>query len=63
MDVSLGKFLHVKGEGAVQLRFEVYNVTNTPSFLPPDANFGATTFGPISSTGNAIARQMQFAIK
>jgi len=42
---------------------EVFNITNTPNFQPPDGNFGSTTFGSISSTGNAIPRQMQFGLK
>jgi len=47
----------------LQLRAEVYNVTNTPSFGLPDFNFGSTGFGSISSTGNSIPRQMQFGVK
>ncbi len=47
----------------LQLRAEVFNITNTPSFATPNANFGTAGFGSITSTGNAIPRQMQFAAK
>ena len=63
LDVALGKSLRVTEKQTVQIRIESYNVTNTPSFQPPDGNFGSTTFGSISSTGNAPPRQMQFGIK
>jgi hypothetical protein len=39
------------------------NVTNTPSFAHPTATLGAPGFGSITSTGNSIPRQMQFAVK
>lgn len=62
-DLALMKSWKQSGSGTFQLRLEVYNITNTPNFQPPDGNFGSTTFGNISSTGNAIPRQMQFALK
>lgn len=63
LDLSFIKTMRPTGTKSLQVRMEIYNITNTPSFQPPDANFGSTTFGSISSTGNAIARQMQFALK
>ncbi len=63
LDVALSKSLRVTEKQTVQIRAESYNITNTPSFQPPDGNFGSTTFGSISSTGNAPPRQMQFGIK
>ena len=45
------------------LGFTWNNIMNTANFQPPDGNFGSTTFGSISSTGNAIPRQMEFALK
>ena len=63
LDLSFIKTMRQTGMKNVQVRVEIYNITNTPSFQPPDANFGSTTFGSISSTGNAIPRQMQFALK
>jgi len=63
LDLSFIKNIRLTGGKNIQARLEIYNITNTPSFQPPDPNFGSTTFGSISSTGNAIARQMQFALK
>ena len=63
MDFSIFKTLGMGGGNRLQVRIEVYNVTNTANFQPPDAAFGGTTFGSISSTGNAIPRQMQFGLK
>ncbi len=63
LDLAFSKSLFQAAQRGFQVRIEIYNVTNTPSFQPPDANFGSTTFGSISSTGNAIPRQMQFALK
>jgi hypothetical protein len=63
VDFALAKSFQQAGSTTIQVRWEVYNITNTPNFQPPDGNFGSTTFGSISSTGNAIARQMQFALK
>lgn len=61
-DFALAKSFR-QGNGSYQFRWEVYNIFNTANFQPPDGNFGSTTFGSISSTGNAIPRQMQFALK
>ena len=47
----------------LQLRAEIFNVTNIPSFASPNANLGTAGFGSITSTGNAIPREMQFAAK
>ena len=63
VDLSLFKTVTLAGAHRVQLRAEVYNLTNTPSFAPPGSALGNPTFGRISSVGNAIARQMQFAVR
>ena len=47
----------------LQFRWEVYNLTNTPNFVNPNSQLGNPAFGQISSTGNSIPRQMQFAAK
>jgi hypothetical protein len=47
----------------LQLRAEVSNLTNTTNFVVPNSALGNTNFGSISSTGNNIPRQMQFAAK
>jgi hypothetical protein len=63
LDLAFSKSLHMTEKQIVQIRAESYNLTNTASFQPPDGNFGSTTFGSISNTGNAIPRQMQFGVK
>lgn len=61
-DASLFKDL-VMGSRRLQLRLEVFNITNIPSFNVPDGALGSATFGRITSTGNNIPRQFQFAAK
>jgi hypothetical protein len=63
LDLSLFKDLSLRRDWKLQLRAEVYNVTNTPNFVNPNSSFGSPAFGTISSTGNSIPRQMQFATK
>ena len=62
MDASIFKDI-VFGAQRLQLRLEVFNIANTPSFAVPDGALGAATFGRITSTGNNIPRQFQFAAK
>ena len=61
-DLSVFKDV-VIGTQRLQLRLEVFNITNTPSFAVPDGGLGSATFGRITSTGNNIPRQFQFAAK
>jgi hypothetical protein len=63
IDMSIFKDLAIGGSRKIQLRAEVYNLTNFANFYLPDFNFGSSGFGTISSTGNSIPRQMQFGIK
>ena len=63
LDLSLFKNVDLTASTRLQLRAEVFNLTNTPSFSNPNANFGTAGFGSITSTGNNIPRQMQFAVK
>jgi hypothetical protein len=63
LDLSLFKDVALGAAAKLQLRVEGYNITNTPSFANPNAGLGAPGFGSITSTGNAIPRQMQFALK
>jgi outer membrane receptor protein involved in Fe transport len=63
LDLSFFKNLELGGANRIQFRWEIYNVTNTANFAPPNGAFGNPQFGRISSTGNSIARQMQFAVK
>jgi hypothetical protein len=63
IDLSLFKNLSPTTAMRLQLRAEVFNLTNTPSFGLPNSNFGTAGFGSITTTANAIPRQMQFAAK
>jgi len=63
LDLSLFKEVGLRDGRRLQFRAEVYNVTNTPNFVNPNAQLGNPAFGSISSTGNSIPRQMQFAVK
>jgi hypothetical protein len=63
IDLSLFKNFEVWAATRLQLRAEAFNVTNIPSFASPNLNFGTAGFGSITSTGNAIPRQIQFAAK
>ncbi len=62
LDASLFKDV-VIGTQRLQLRLEVFNITNTASFAVPDGALGSATFGRITSTANNIPRQFQFAAK
>jgi hypothetical protein len=63
LDLSLFKDFGLSTTAKLQLRIECYNVTDTPSFANPAAALGAAGFGSITSIGNSIPRQMQFAVK
>ncbi|HEV3214606.1 MAG TPA: carboxypeptidase-like regulatory domain-containing protein [Vicinamibacterales bacterium] len=63
IDLSLGKALLQQGTRSIQLRIECYNIMNWVNFQPPDGTFGATTFGTLFSTGNAVPRQFQFGMR
>lgn len=74
LDVSVFKSFSIGARGSLQMRFEVFNVTNTANFSNPintiagyDASgvpLTANGFGRITSTApNNVPRQMQFGIK
>lgn len=62
VDASLFRDLSL-ARRRLQLRLEVFNLTNSPSFSVPDGALGSATFGQITSTGNNISRQLQIAAK
>ena len=63
LNASFFKNLGLSGTTRLQLRAEIYNLTNTPNFVNPNSQLGNPAFGSISSTGNSTPRQMQFAAK
>lgn len=62
VDMSVFKDVPLSGTARLQLRMEVYNVTNTPSFGNPNGQLGNAAFGTITNT-LGTPRQMQFAAK
>jgi outer membrane receptor protein involved in Fe transport len=63
LNASFFKNLKLRGETHLQLRAEIYNLTNVANFVNPNSQLGNPAFGSISSTGNSTPRQMQFAAK
>jgi hypothetical protein len=63
-DMSLLKNFNFTESKRLQLRLEVFNVTNTPTFGTPNATFGASNFGVISGyAGGRGPRELQVAAK
>jgi hypothetical protein len=62
IDFSLFKNFRIRERAAVQFRSEFFNLFNTPAFSNPNATFGTSTFGSITSTKHDN-RQIQFALK
>lgn len=64
LNFSLFKNFVLSHQTLLQFRAESFNLTNTPSFNPPDNNLGDSTFGVINSTIlGAPPRQLHFAAK
>jgi hypothetical protein len=62
LDMSVFKDVLLQGSARIQLRLEVYNLTNTANFANPNGQLGNAAFGTITST-LGTPRQMQFAVK
>jgi hypothetical protein len=74
-DISLVKYITFSEahHRSLQIKFEVFNVTNTPFFSAPDMSLGSSSFGVISSTNGsaqgtpgffgACPRPMQVGLK
>jgi outer membrane receptor protein involved in Fe transport len=62
IDFSAFKNFRIRERAAVQFRSEFFNLFNTPAFSNPNATFGTTNFGSITSTKHDN-RQIQFALK
>jgi hypothetical protein len=54
IDLGFNKSFARAGARSIQVRIEMYNLANWVNFQPPDGSFGATTFGSIFATGNAV---------
>jgi hypothetical protein len=48
LDVMLGKTFPIREQVRAEFRAEAFNVTNTPSLMAPNVNFGNAAFGTIT---------------
>jgi hypothetical protein len=64
VNLDLGVYRRIRfiRETQFELRAEVYNTLNHPTFSAPTANVESPSFGQVTSTSNS-ARQTQFAVK
>ena len=62
-DVSLFKNVSLSERIKMELRAEVFNVTNTPQFTNPDGNIQDGNFLQVTGTRQASERQMQMAVR
>jgi len=60
-DATLSKNFNITERKYVQLRLEAYGVTNSPHWGAPNASFGSTSFGQITTATGA--RNLQIAAK
>jgi hypothetical protein len=64
VDFSVFKLFDIRESMRVQLRTEVFNLTNTANFAGPGASLGAANFGIISATTpGSTPREIQFVLK
>ncbi len=62
LDLALVKHTNVTERTIVELRAELFNVTNTPGFSQPNGSFGTAAFGSITST-TTDPRVLQLALR
>ena len=62
VDFSLFKNFQVRENGRLQLRWEVFNLPNTPSFAAPNSALDTAVVGRVTATATS-PRQMQVALK
>jgi hypothetical protein len=61
LDVALMRRVPLHGAQSLEVRAEVFNVTNTPPLGAPNTTVGAASFGTITTAGDP--RVVQFALK
>jgi hypothetical protein len=59
MDLSVSKLFKIKEQAQIQLVGEAYNLTNSPHFANPNADFSQGTFGTITSTWLPVGRILE----
>ncbi|MCU1321995.1 MAG: hypothetical protein JWM43_1644 [Acidobacteriaceae bacterium] len=62
LDLALVKHTALTEHTNLELRAELFNVTNTPAFSQPNGSFGTTAFGSITST-TTDPRVLQLALR
>lgn len=62
VDVILSKNTRFRERWNLQFRAEAFNISNSPRFAPPNANFGNPQFGVVNAQGN-LPRIVQFGLK
>ena len=63
LDLSLSKEFKIREDMKLQIRAEMYNVTNTPRFAFPDSGWARDSgFGTVQNTTNNF-RRMQFGAR
>jgi carboxypeptidase family protein/TonB-dependent receptor-like protein len=62
VDAAIMRYVRLGSTRRLQLRWELFNVTNHPSYGLPNANLGSADFGTIRTTVST-PRQMQFGFK
>ena len=60
--MTLTKTTRIREKLNVQFRTEMFNITNTVRFSPPNATFGNPQFGQIAAQNNQ-SRVIQFGLK
>jgi hypothetical protein len=61
LDMAVSRRLPMSGGAALELRAEIYNLTNTTPFGAPNGTFGSPAFGTITTA--ADPRVVQLAVK
>jgi len=62
LDFGLKKSFPIGESRRLQVRWETFNLTNTPSLGTPDINIESPDFGKVRTTAS-VPRQMQFALR
>ena len=62
LDFILSKNTRFLERWNLQFRAEAFNISNSPRFAPPNANFGNPQFGVVNTQSN-LPRIMQFGLK
>ncbi|MEO8373194.1 MAG: hypothetical protein ABI806_28675 [Candidatus Solibacter sp.] len=62
-DLMVGKVFRVHETISVEIRGELFNVSNTPPLGQPNGSFGAAAFGSISTAGDPRVAELALRLK